>query len=173
MNNVIEFNEAAKAIEELQDQLLIYITSILGSARDCDDVLQETNIYLINELSQFQAGSNFRAWAYKVAYFKALACRRDNLRRKEVVFSEEFMNELSSKAEDYSIKQADRLSALSHCLEKLPPKDKQLIEKKYIGRASLTQHASKVGKSANSIHKKISRLRLTLRNCVEKTLSTS
>lgn len=173
LNSALELDEASKIIEELQDQLLIYITSILGNTRDCDDVLQETNIYLINELHQFQAGSNFRAWAYKIAYFKALACRRDNLRRKEVVFSEGFMNELSSKAEDFSIKQAERLAALSNCLEKLPPKDKLLIEKKYISRVSLTQHASEVGKSANSFHKQISRLRLILRKCVEKTLTTS
>ncbi len=161
------------SIQDLQNPLLTYITSILGNTRDSDDILQETNLFLIEKSKDFEAGTNFKAWAYKIAYFKALACRRDNLRRDDVAFSEEMTQQLAARAEDFACKQAARLSALSHCLELLPPKDKSLIEQKYLSRISLTEHAAKAGKSANSVHKKISRLRLVLKKCVENSLSTS
>lgn len=85
-------------IRAIQGDLRGYIISISGRSEDCDDTLQETNIFLWDRRTDFIPGTSFKAWAFKVAYFKVTASRRDRMRRGEIVFSEEMAQGLFVEA---------------------------------------------------------------------------
>lgn len=157
-------------IEAIQGDLRGYIISLSGHSDDCDDVLQETNIFLWERKDDFKAGSNFKAWAFKVAYFKSMASRRDSIRRGEVVFSEAIAQRISSEAEAHFEHRPDKLTALGSCLKKLKSEEYQLLQEKYINRNSLTDFAQQIGKSSDAVHKAASRLRLGLKSCIEQQL---
>ena len=161
-------------IEELRPALLAYVTALTRSSEAAEDVVQETQVFLWTNRSDFRQGTNFRAWAYKVAYFKTMAWRRDSIRRGEVVFSEAMTQTLATAASDHFSHERERLDALNLCLKELSPAHQRLVIARYAAsHGALTRHASSVGKSVNTIHKMVSRIRATLRECVERRLSES
>ena len=147
-----------------------YLASILGGWADVDDLLQETNLILIRKQEDFKPGTNFIAWAFRVAYFKATTWRRDRSREGRVVLREHEFQEIAAAAEEYFASSASVLQALTRCVEKLPPADRELVRLKYVERQSLTDLATGLGCRANTLHKSISRIRLALRKCVRETL---
>lgn len=151
--------------------LLEFAAGLLGGADGSDDVVQETSLFLWEHRDDYEPGSDFRAWALRVARFKVMAARRDDFRERRLRFSEETIERISERAEARASGSERRLKALAHCLGRTRPQDRRLLEWKYVKRGSLTELAEVVGESANGIHKKISRLRLGLRECVEKSIS--
>jgi len=155
---------------EMQPRLRGYLASILGGWADVDDLLQETNLVLIRKREDFQPGSSFVAWAFRVAYFKATTWRRDRSREGRVVLREHEFQEIAAAAEDYFSQGMPVVQALKQCVAKLPPSDRELIRLKYVERQSLTDLANELGCRPNTLHKSISRIRLALRKCVRETI---
>lgn len=63
-----------------QLRLLHYIAKLLGDPNEAQNVLQETNLVLWRKSGEFQAGTNFSAWAHNVAYWQVRAFVRDRQR---------------------------------------------------------------------------------------------
>lgn len=153
-----------------QPRLRGYIVSILGAWSDVDDLVQETNLVLVMKRENFIGGTNFIAWAFRIAYFKATTWRRDRLREGRVVLSETAFQEIAAQAEERFIERQPMADALAECLKRLPPRERDLVKSKYVEGHSLVDLAESLGCSANSLHKTISRIRLALRNCLHKNL---
>lgn len=153
-----------------QPRLRGYLASILGSWSDVDDLVQETNLVLITKRDDFTAGSNFIAWAFRVAYFKATTWRRDRLREGRVVLSEIAFQDFAAEAEAHFSNRPPVVDALAGCLRSLPARDQELVRAKYVESQSLVDLAASMGCSANSLHKSISRIRLALRKCLARNL---
>ena len=160
----------ALEIRALQPGLKEYVAGLLGGLDGVEDLVQETNLFVWERRGEFVAGTNFRAWAMRVAWFKVMAERRDRARSGRVVFSEPMMERLMAHAEERVPESDLRLKALRHCLDRSRPQDRRLLDWKYGRGASLTELAAANGCAATAIHKTISRLRLALRHCVEKRL---
>ncbi|MGA0845258.1 MAG: sigma-70 family RNA polymerase sigma factor [Luteolibacter sp.] len=159
-------------LADAQPRLRGYLASILGAWADVDDLLQETNLILLRKRDEFQLGTHFMAWAFRVAYFKASTWRRDRSREGRVVLRENEFREIAAAAEDYFSRQSPVVDALSVCMEKLPSADRKLLQVKYLERRSLTDYAAEIGCRANTLHKNLSRVRLVLRDCIRKQLAS-
>lgn len=157
-------------LEALQDSLRAYAGALLGRASEVEDLVQETNLYLLSNDAKFEPNTNFKAWAFSVVYYRVLAWRRDRKRERLDLFSEETLEVIARATETYS-DAGSRAEALKKCMERLSHSDRQLLEWKYLDRRSLTDLAQSAGIKANSLHQKISRLRQALRLCIRKTLS--
>ena len=59
-----------------QRKLYSFILSLLRNPSDADDVLQETNLVLWQKCNEFEPGTNFGAWAFRVAQFQVMAHRK-------------------------------------------------------------------------------------------------
>lgn len=160
----------SQEIHMLQPGLREYVAGLLGGADGAEDLVQETNLFLWNKRADFVPGTNFRAWALRVAWFKVMAERRDRAREGRVVFSEPMLEMLAARAEERMAESDHRLNALRLCLGKTRPQDRRLLEWKYGRSASLTELAASAGQAPGALHKTISRLRMALRHCVEKHL---
>ena len=55
-----------------QARIYAFIVTLLGNRSDADDVLQETGITLFQKFSTFQPGTDFLAWACRVAKNKVM-----------------------------------------------------------------------------------------------------
>lgn len=157
----------------MQGPLRTYIRSLLGPDAEADDVLQETNLFLVERWTDFQPGTSFKAWSFRVAYFKALACRRDRIRRDRVEFSESTLHRIAQRGAERYGQTEERHAALEHCLARMRPSDRALLAVRYTKGFSLTEHARRLRKSPAAVHKAISRLRLVLKQCVDRRLKTS
>ena len=130
-------------LDDIQGALRAYIVSLLGPGADSEDVLQETNLFLCERWQDFEPGSSFRTWSFRVAYFKSLACRRDRIRRDEVEFSEATLHRIAERAADRYNETDRRHDALQHCLSRMRKSDRALLAIRYTKGFSLKLQAQK------------------------------
>lgn len=86
-------------IESMRPALKSYVISLLPQSDSCDDIVQETCLFLWEKRNDFTPDSNFKAWAFKAAWFKALSHRRDLQRRNIVTFSEDILQRIAETAD--------------------------------------------------------------------------
>lgn len=117
--------ETERELMLIQPALHAYVGSLIGmgDAGSVADIVQEANLLIWDKRDEYATGTNFKAWAFRIAYFKALSHRRDASRRGKFVFNDELLLQLASDAEDRFQNEANaRGEALSACVAELPPR---------------------------------------------------
>ena len=156
-------------ITQAQRSLFALIRTLVPDAAAADDVLQETNLTLWNQAERFQPGTNFAAWAAKVAWFKVLdyrkRCNRDRLR-----FGDALLEQLAQEAMADLDGFDSRKAALMKCFAMIPPERRRVLDLHYGQRWSLAQIGDDVGKSPGAVKQLMARIRMALRRCVRHRL---
>lgn len=70
-----------KVIDQYQEPLLRYLTTIVCDVEEAKDVLQETFIKAYEKRKSFRQGTSFNAWIYRIAYTSAIDSVRNRKRR--------------------------------------------------------------------------------------------
>lgn len=153
-----------------QSVLYAYIRSLLPDSEAVQDVLQETNLVLWRRSEEFEAGTNFVAWACKVAYFQVLAFYRDH-KRDSMVFNVELVSMLAKQNEEKLAGSHDLQRVLSRCLAKLPDQSRRLIQQRYAVGGSVQAIAAEQGRSVGAVSQTLYRIRQLLQECVQKSLA--
>ena len=150
-----------------QDILLTFIRGSIGNLATAKDILQEVNLVLWKKSSQFHQGSNFKAWAFKVAKFQILGSYRDKQREK-LIFDDDLLEQLSTNAVhvDETWKNNERFEALEICLKKLPAQQRQLLDDRYQSGDSLKILAKSLNSSTSRLKMILFRARNNLRDCI-------
>lgn len=160
-----ELAEFVQLLTGHQALLRGYIRALIPSASDVGDVLQNTNLALWQRRKEFVPGSNFKAWAFTLARYRALEHRRALRRDRRLVFDDELLDLLAKTAE--SGLDAERLNrrrhALNHCLKQLKDRDRALLASRYAGGCTLEEYALADGRSPGSLRVILNRLRTLLR----------
>lgn len=65
--------DTIRQISQHQAALLAYILTLYPDRSEAHDILQETNVVLWQKVGEFQVGTNFKAWAFRIAYLQTLA----------------------------------------------------------------------------------------------------
>ena len=81
-----------------QNRLYAYILMLLPNHDDAADVLQETNLVLWRKSGEFVEGTEFGAWACRIAYYQVFARLRD-AKRDRLVFDPQLLDQLGAEAE--------------------------------------------------------------------------
>jgi len=152
-----------------QSPVFGYIMSLCHDHARAKDVLQETNLTLWRKAEDFEAGTNFTAWACRTAYFHVLNQRR-KLSREQLVFDEEVLDYLAERQEERADGADVRLAALRQCVAGLPENQRELVEERYQPGASVQEIARAKGKTEGAISQSLLRIRTALQSCVEKRL---
>ena len=158
-------------LERVKGRLRAFVFSLLPNRQACEEVVQDTLLFLWEKRDEKRPDSNVKAWAFKVARFKVLSWRRDRAREQVVRFSDDMLLELAAEADQISDEYQRRIQALESCLGRLADEDKTLLRVRYTNGATLTDLSKIRGENPNRLHKQISRLRIALKQCVEKQLS--
>jgi RNA polymerase sigma-70 factor (ECF subfamily) len=153
-------------LTDWQNRLFGYLVTLLGNVHDAHDVLQETNLLLWHKMDDFEADSDFGAWARKCAYFQALAFLRDRKRDRHL-FDDELLAQFADEATDVEHEGSDRLLAMRDCLARLPDRHRQLIKLRYGQNQSVRQLAKDTGKKESALKMMLMRIRQTLHSCIE------
>ena len=170
MNNVDRTGEFVGLFAAHDRVIYKYILTLLGNAESADEVFQETSMVLWKKFGEFLPESNFGAWACRVAYFEVLKFRQ-TARRDRLLFSDDLVGALAEqRTADADVLEERRL-ALRECLKKLGPHDRVLIEHRYGGTETIKQIAKRLGRPANTLYKALERIRHTLFECINKTVS--
>ncbi|HYG76690.1 MAG TPA: sigma-70 family RNA polymerase sigma factor [Planctomycetota bacterium] len=153
-----------------QSRLYAYILSLVGNASHADDVLQETNVVLWQKASEFTLGTNFTAWMFKIAYMQVMAYRQ-RLTREKILFDSDMVPELAQEVGERLSDLDSRQRSLQACLEKLSPRQRDIVRRRYSSGATVQSMADELGHSVEAIKQLLFRTRLTLAECVKRSLA--
>jgi RNA polymerase sigma-70 factor (ECF subfamily) len=150
--------------------LRAFVRPLVRTADDVDEVIQQTCVVLWRKYGDFQPGSDFLSWAGTIARFEVLKFRRSRARDRHL-FGEELICLLADEGLAEANRREDERRALDACLQRLPVKQRELIERCYGGGVSINQVAESLGRSATSLYKALNRIRQSLLECIERSLA--
>ncbi len=136
-----------------------------------DEICHETFVFAYRHIQEFQRGTSFFAWIKSIAW---------NLLRAEVQrFSRDQANQLRYAErrlfEVVPAKPAEKaereLDGLEACLEKVPPRMRELLRMRYTLGLSTNEISERFGQSAAWVRTTLFRLRRQLKSCVEQRLA--
>lgn len=154
-----------------QPNLRAFIVSLMPGSQDVDDVLQNTNAVLWQKRTRFKDGTNFTAWAFKIARYEVLNHRNRIKRDGLIVFTDRLIEVLTEMG-PFEQTNEEVLAALDGCLANLNEDQRDLVRARYTPGRSLEQHAEAVKKSPGSLRIALLRIRAILRDCIETKLGT-
>lgn len=170
---VVDEERRREEFEELcapcQRKLYVYIVTLLGSDRDADDILQDTNLILWQKFEQFKQSTSRIAWAREVARYEVLRFRR--LRLRDTPTLEPSVIDALARHLDNCDERASTLlnEALPGCMEKLSDADRELIDLRYAGGMAVKVLAERSHRSVNAVSLSLGRIRRQLAKCMERT----
>jgi RNA polymerase sigma-70 factor (ECF subfamily) len=156
---------------QYQGRLYGYILTLAGDPDVANDVLQEANMVLWKQWNQFEPGSNFKAWAFRIAHFQFMAYRQKKIRDK-VLFSDDLLSLLACEAKEVDESYEQRAAALEKCLARMPPRSREAIRLRYADETRVADMAVKMHRNENAVYQILFRARKWLIECVQKDAQT-
>jgi len=158
--------EFVRLFTGVQRKLYSFLRAILRNPTEAEDVLQETNLVIWQKFSDFEVGTNFNAWAFSIARWQIMSHRKKQGRSK-LHFGDELVERLVEQAPQEFESFDARKSALSECLKKLKPEQRQLVAQRYEPGGSVNEMAEEQGRSAKAVSEALRRIRKNLGICIE------
>ncbi|MEM1296857.1 MAG: sigma-70 family RNA polymerase sigma factor [Verrucomicrobiota bacterium] len=162
-----------KLLAETESSLAAYVHSLVNRRADAEDILQECKLVMWRQYAKFEPGTNFLAWARKIALHQILNYRRSEKRRSNSVVDRDFVEAIAAEIEKRSDDLERRSEALRFCLRKLPLVQRQAIVWRYFEDAEIGEIAEKSNRSEGATYRLLSRIRQTLSDCIDRTLATT
>jgi RNA polymerase sigma-70 factor (ECF subfamily) len=146
-------------------RVFAYLLTLVPNRADAEELLQETSMVLWEKFSEFQPGSDFRAWACRVAFNKVR-----NFRQKQTHALVHLNDQLLELINQQTSRDSEVLDwqyrALADCYAKLRPVDQELIALRYRAGATTRGVAQQVGRSSDAVYKSLTRIHATLFDCI-------
>ena len=151
---------------ESERAMLAFAYSLIPNRADADDVVQETLAALWKHFDDYDPERPFLPWANRFVYRQVQMHRRKQATRAKYFFSNETIEKLAAD-EPFSLERDRAMeSALEKCLLKLSPKNRELIEQRYLSKGSLQDFAAQTGRTSNALYKMLQRIRESLHQCI-------
>jgi RNA polymerase sigma-70 factor (ECF subfamily) len=153
-----------------QSALYASIAALLGGVDGANDVLQETNVVLLEKAAEYEPLRPFLPWAMTFARFQVLAWRKRQSRDR-LVIDDELLTCLADRLAAESARSDRRLDALERCLNQLPPDSRRLVDARYVNGEAVQDIASRLQRSVNVVSVSLFRIRKALLDCVRARLA--
>jgi RNA polymerase sigma-70 factor, ECF subfamily len=154
---------------QYQRRLFLHVLSLVPGFNDAEEVMQETNLVLWREFHQFQSGTNFLAWACRVAFHQVLAWRKKR-QRDRLQLSDAFLEAVAEESVEVCDALEERSQALAGCVDRLPSPQRELLRLRYTQGLSIEEVARRAGRTVEAAYRALSRIRQGLHDCVSRTL---
>jgi RNA polymerase sigma-70 factor, ECF subfamily len=153
-------------------RLYAYILTLLPHRADADDVLQQVSLVLWDKFDTDDPPADFAAWGCRIAYFKVLDFYKHH-QRSRVRFSQALLERVADTAAEHAgaLQLDERREALAYCIEKLTPRDRDLLGRRFAQGATTRSAAAELGRSIEAVYKALAKIRHTLFDCVTRRLA--
>jgi RNA polymerase sigma-70 factor, ECF subfamily len=139
-----------------------------------DEITHETFVFAFHRISNFTAGTSFRAWLRAIAANKIRAeieryCREE---RNRIAYAERrALEDALRETAPQDFQESRELEALNECLKEVPENLRVLLNLKYHDESSSAEIANRLERSLAWVRTTLCRVRQQLRECVEKKLN--
>ena len=151
--------------------LSLYVHSLVPRDLAAEDILQQTKMLLWKHFDDFTVGTNFLAWARKTAFHQILTHRRHK-KREHLPLDEVSLEALGAAVSELASDIPERHEALRHCLARLPTEHRQLVHLRYFDDLEIDQVAERLSRTEAAVYRALSRVRMSLMECVQKQITS-
>ena len=125
------------------------------------------------KFGDFEADSDFMAWASTICFYEAKNFIRIGA-RSPLYFDDNLLATLASERLADLPSREHRLDALAHCLSKLKVSENHLIKAAYLDSTpnGISKLAAQMNRAPQTLYNKLNLLRRQLAECVQRNLQT-
>jgi RNA polymerase sigma-70 factor, ECF subfamily len=168
----------ATPIKELlryQGEFMAYLMAILRDFDTAEEVFQNAAVVIVEAATAGETIRNFRAWAKEILRRQALYALRKQAQdaKRFRPISPELFDAISAAFLEEDEEAGREVQALRLCLEKLPPRQREMLAQRYEGRQSFEQIGQTAGTTPGAVQRALSRIRAALHDCVRAALQAS
>jgi RNA polymerase sigma-70 factor (ECF subfamily) len=164
----------AEIVRRHQRDVWRVIAAMLQSIEESQELMQQAFIDAYMRLDQYEPGRDFGAWIKAIARnrvrqeLRARSRARQHLARYQERVLERLENEMLASRHEESLREA-----VARCREQMPRHASEILDLRYVKRLSFREIAAAQNATAAGVEKMLSRIRLALRDCVQRRLQTT
>jgi RNA polymerase sigma-70 factor (ECF subfamily) len=142
--------------------------AILHDPHAADDVFQHVVLSALEYRDQFADDAHVLPWALRAARFRAIDAGR---KRRVQTLPAVVLDRLECRwADPDADDPADRLAAMTACLDGLPAPSRDLLRWRYDEGLTVPAISARLNRTPDAVYQTLSRLHRGLRACVERRL---
>lgn len=169
MNDPSRTNEFLRLFMANHKRIYAFILGMVANYQDAEDIFQQTTLIMWSKFDHYVRGTSFASWGATVAKYEILNARRRKTMRSTGFGPE--VQELVEKRSASLVHQIDaRMEVLRECVRKLDPRDYTLVQMRYDRELDVQTIADRLGRSAQSVYKRLARIHDVLLHCIRRGL---
>lgn len=165
-----ENEQFVRLLASHERRIYAYILSLVPNWADADEIFQETNVRLWRDFAEFEPGTNFAAWAIRVAYYQVLTWRK-RAARDQLIFDDDMVQSIACRHEALIPFAESRHRALGDCIKELTTQSRELLVLCYAPGARVKAVAENLGRTGPAVYKALQRIRASLKTCIERRMN--
>jgi RNA polymerase sigma-70 factor len=158
-------------VRENEAMLMTYLRAVVRNESAAEDLFQETMLTAWKKLSEFDRSRPFGPWLRGISGRLVMAYYR-KAKRNCVLGTDEMLEYLSRQIEHISERPGDtwaeKIEALTHCVESLPEHYREPIRLRYFENKPASQIADISKLSMETVRKRLQRARSRLLDCLHR-----
>lgn len=160
--------EFTALLDTHQQRLLAWLLALTGELTEARELLQLTNLVLWKKSGAFEQGTNFTAWAMRVAQFEFMSWRQRKARER-LVFDDTLLEGIAAALDEVDAVADARHAALDACLPGLPDRQREVTVRRYLRGERVEDIGQALGLPANAVSQLLWRARQNLMDCINRT----
>lgn len=156
-------------LHRAQVPILGFLVRMTGNLADARDLLQVTNLTAWEKRVNFEDGSNMVAWMRAIAlnHYRN-ETRRQRARATVPLLDTDLEQMVETRHLEREREESRKRKLLQFCLEKLPERQREVIDRFYLDGCSLEILGSESNRKPNAIAQLLHRARQNLIECVRR-----
>jgi len=150
-------------------EIFRYVAALVPPIADAQAIVQETAVVLWEKFDQYDASRPFAPWACRFA----LNIARQWMARRQrwkALLDGGLAEQLALRRQQLRSEFDARLAHLDHCLQRLPEKQRSLVDGYYFQQLGVETLAQQARRTVDAVYKALQRIRRQLRDCIERSL---
>ncbi len=127
-----------------------YALRMVNNHADAMDLMQDIFVALFRNLHTFRAESPFKGWLFKIAHYRCIEYYRRKRPMQSLDDMPEQMDEQSDDCPEQALFAQQQSSVLIKTMQKLPIKQKLVVELKFFQQCTFDDIAQQLGISTNT-----------------------
>ena len=158
-------------VRAYQHEIWKVVSAMLFNRHQTEDLVQRTFINAYQHLHRYQLGRDFGAWLKEIARNEVRQELRRGMRedRRLEIYQIHVLQTYDASID--SATTDDLEQALQKCSEQMPPASAEVVKLRYQAGRSFTEIAAHLGRTVEATRQHLARIRLGLRECIEKHLA--
>jgi RNA polymerase sigma-70 factor (ECF subfamily) len=157
-------------VREHQAGLRAFIRALGADDAYVDDLAQEAFLVAYRRLGDFEAGTDFGRWLRGIARHLVANERRKEARRSRLLpFA--VVDILLNREPADAVAPADLarlLPVMQECVGQLPPRNRELLQRRYAGGENARTLARELRLNADAVRQSLLRIRVAVKECIER-----